>query len=162
RQAILLHAVQASVTDADKSSLAKSLQPTDRQVVRWLRPLGAVSAAFQKLAEGFAGHAAIHDSVHSKQGEGGEGSKPPTGVAIDDDMKAATYLGLTADEVHDRAEHLLAIERSVERFRQALASPDAIRRQIAGNPMAWTQIRYEVLSFASATAAREAADCIRL
>src|SRR5262249_8753530 len=97
-----------------------------------------------------------------KQGEGGEGSKPPTGVAIDDDMKAATYLGLTADEVHDRAEHLLAIERSVERFRQALASPDAIRRQIAGNPMAWTQIRYEVLSFASATAAREAADCIRL
>jgi hypothetical protein len=49
----------------------------------------------------------------------------------------------------------------MERFRRSLATPEAVRRQIAGNPVAWTQIRYDILSFASATAAREAGDCIR-
>jgi hypothetical protein len=188
RRALLLQAVQSQLTDADKTSFAKSVQPKKRQVSHWLRPLGAVSGAFQELAEGFASHAAIHDSLRKSampedfprtstvtedsplpsagargQGEGGgEGSKPPTDAAVRFSASAAVYLGIAAQELRDKAEDLLAIERSVERFRQSVATADVIRRQIACNLMGWTQIRYDVLRFASLAAAREAADCIRL
>jgi hypothetical protein len=202
RQAILLQAVQTRIAEAspklrrssggqrgvrfaDETSSAKSMQSKEPQIIHWLRPLGAVSGAFQELAQGFAGHAAIHDSLQrntvsdqrstvpedsplppaGERGQGGgELSNAPTDTAIAENVNAsaATYLGLGAEEVRDKAEHLLAIERSAKRFRQSVATPEAIRRQIAGNPMDWAQIRYELLTFASAAAAREAADCIRL
>jgi hypothetical protein len=163
RQAILLQAIETRLTDADKPSLAKSVQPSERQIIHWLRPLGAVSGAFQELADSVAGHAAIHDSLQ-RSAVPEEGSKPPTDAGIDDGINAAAaiYLGLGPEEVRSKSEHLLAIEWSTERFRQSVATPDAIRRQIAGNLVGWTQIRYEVLTCASAAAAREAADCIRL
>jgi hypothetical protein len=178
RQAILLQTIQLRSTDTDKTSFAKTLQPNERQLIRWLRPLGAVTGAFQELVEQFAGHAAIHDSVLSKvaaessphsagrrgQVGGGEAGEPLTDAAIYDGVNdsAAIYLGLVAPEVHDKLQHLLTIERSIEQFRLTVATADGIRRQITGNLMGWTRIRYDVLSFASAAAAREAADCIRL
>ena len=154
-------------------------------MVRWLRPLGAVSGAFEELAKSFAGHAAIHHSLHTNtedsgwsrvpqdsrqstvpegrgHGEGGEGSTPPTNYYDGVTASAAIYLGLPSEEVSDKTKHLLAIEHSIERYRQTIGTPDAVRRQIAANPMAWTHIRYDSLTFASAAAAREAADCIRL
>jgi hypothetical protein len=184
RQAILLQAVQARLADMDKASLAKSLRPKEPQIVHWLRPLGAVSGAFQELAKSFAGHASIYDSLQKGtedpnwstvledsplppaggrgQGEGGEESKPPTNHGEDAPASAAIYLGLAAEEVRGITEHLLAIDRSVERYREAIATPDAIRRQITANVMGLTQVGYDVLTFVSAPAAREAADCIRL
>src|SRR5262249_26877662 len=61
RRAILLQAVQPQVTEAEIMASAKRGQSTEAEIIRWLRPLGAVSGAFQELAEAFAGHAAIHD-----------------------------------------------------------------------------------------------------
>jgi hypothetical protein len=160
RQAILLQAIERRLGDTEIAASSKSRQPAERLIVRWLRPLGAVSGAFQRLAEDFAGHAAIHDSLQVKQAD-----KLSTlfVASLYERLKdsGAMFWGLGPYEIDDKAQHLLAIERSIEPYRQTLATPDAIRRQISSNPMAWTRFRYELLKFATAAAAREGADCIR-
>jgi hypothetical protein len=172
RQAILLQVVQSHMSQGQVTASPQAVQATDKLVIRWLRPLGAVSGAFRELAENLAGAAAVNNSlqedmvpdlVSSGHGKEEDASKPSWDAVTVESVKAsaATYLGLDAEELRGKWEHLWTIQQSTDRFRQQVVTPDAIRRQIASNPVAWTQIRYDALTFASAAAAREAADCIR-
>jgi hypothetical protein len=134
----------------------------EARIRRALKIVGICSGHLARFARQLAGRAAIHERLQSEADNQLSTAEPPQVAPLEVvDPMHSTLLGLAPERLRERSAVLGQLAYAFERFRRQVLTPEAIRRQITARHTDWICLECVTVSFADATAAREAALCVR-
>jgi hypothetical protein len=132
------------------------------EVVRSLLMIGACSGQFLRFAQLLADRAAVHAKMTEAHQEPRPSHSSSETSQEKPDQAGRALLGSPAARLAECQNRLVGVLQAFERFRQALVTPDAIRRQIGARHADWVHLICDCLTLPTAAAARESALCVRM
>lgn len=150
----------------DLDGILRSQRPGPREVEAALYAEGVCSGALSELAERLAGRAAVHERVLSeskvRRPRGcSKAELRPLLKKLPGAVGKQGFLGLSAGEALERAEHVACATVVFEGFMDGVAAPAALRREMESHELDWTRLDCETVDFASEDGARELALIVR-
>jgi len=152
---------------AELADLVCRYPATEAQLNRAFLVVGICSGHLARFAEKLAGRAAVGQTFLSAQDtspkrQRGDGPVAgATGLCPAVDTQACGFLRLAPKHCRKVLESLASLEASYSLFGRQVLTPQALQSQIASRHTVWVRLECRTASFACASAAREAALCVR-
>jgi hypothetical protein len=142
------------------------LPPPAAEVAAVLPTMLVCSGALTRLARRLAERAAARAYLASTPADGDAGPAdgaraPPRLPAESGDVAELVFAGLDSDRTRERATVVASFDGVVQRLRERVLTPQAVRNVIVSNELDWTRVGYRALHFPDEAMAREAVLCLR-